>query len=85
MENATTAKQFEGWQERLASDKQGIVLRELRDYLAGRQAELRRLLDVEAGPEEYVLRQKLLAAVEAADSAALAFWEKHNTNARTPP
>ena len=85
MENATTAKQFEGWQERLASDKQGIALRELRDYLAGRQAELRRLLDIEAGPEEYVLRQKLLAAVEAADSAALVFWEKHNTNARTPP
>ena len=78
METATTAKQVEGWQERLSNDRQGTVLRELRDYLIGRQTELRRLLDAGSEPEEYALHQKLLAAVEAADMAALAFWEKYN-------
>ena len=78
METATPLGQIGGWQERLAADKQGAALRELRDYLAGKQAELRRLLDAGSSPEEYELRQKLLAAVEAADSAALTFWEKHN-------
>ena len=78
METFTTQEQMDGWQERLSSDKQGVALRELRDYLAGRQAELRRLLDAGSRPEEYSLNQKLLAAVEAADSAAQVFWEKHN-------
>ena len=78
METATTMNQIEGWQERLAEDEQGVTLRELRDYLAVKQAELRRLLDAEASQEEYELNQKFLAAVEAADIAALAFWEKHN-------
>jgi hypothetical protein len=78
METVTTLKEPEGWQERLAADKQGGVLRELRDYLAGKQAELRRLLDVGGSPEDYAVHQKLLAAVEAADSAAVAFWEKCN-------
>jgi len=73
-----TPEHIEGWQERLTTDKQGNALRELRDYLAGKQAELRRLLDAGSSPEEYELHQKLLAAVEAADSAALAFWEKCN-------
>ena len=78
METETTLKELESWQERLAMDKQGASLRELRDYLAGKQAELRRLFDAGVGPEEYGQYQKLLAAVEAADVAALAFWEKHN-------
>ena len=78
MKTAATPEYVEGWQERLTTDKQGSALRELRDYLAGRQAELRRLLDAEANQKEYALRQKLLAAVEAADSAALVFWEKYN-------
>jgi hypothetical protein len=78
METAAASKHLEGWQERLAADKQGSALRELRDYLAGKHGELRRLLDAGASPEEYELYKKLLAAVEAADSAALAFWEKHN-------
>ena len=69
---------LEGWQERLTSDAQGHALRELGDYLAGKQAELRRLLDAGSSPEEYETRQKLLAAVEAAQAAALAFWEKHH-------
>jgi transposase-like protein len=78
METAATPEHVEGWQERLAADKQGSALRELRDYLAAKQAELRRLLDAGSSPEEYELRQKLLAAMEAADSAALAFWENYN-------
>jgi hypothetical protein len=78
METVTTPKEPEGWRERLAADKQGGALRELRDYLAGKQAELRRLLDVGGSPEDYGLHRKLLAAVEAADSAALAFWEQCN-------
>jgi len=78
MENATTSEQRDGWQERLATDKQGNALRELRDYLAGKQRGLRRLLDAGSDPETYDLHNKLLAAVEAADSAALAFWEKCN-------
>lgn len=78
MKAVTTFEQAEGWQERLAGDKQGGALRELRDYLANKRAELRRLLDIGSSPEEYALHQKLLAAVEAAESAAIAFWEKHN-------
>jgi hypothetical protein len=78
METTTALEQLEGWQERLAADKQGSALRELRDCLTGKQAGLRRLLDAGGTPEEYELRQKLLAAVEAADNAAVAFWEKHN-------
>ena len=78
METMTTLEQPGSWQERLALDKHGSALRELRDYLAAKQAELRYLLDAGSSPEEYKLRQKLLASVEAADSAALAFWEKHN-------
>ena len=78
METANSSAHVEGWQERLTSDKQGSALRELRDYLAGKRADLRRLLDAGGSPEEYNLRQKLLAAVDAADSAALAFWEKYN-------
>jgi len=58
METATTMNQIEGWQERLAEDEQGVALRELRDYLAVKQAELRRLLDAEARQEEYALNQK---------------------------
>jgi hypothetical protein len=69
---------IDSWQERLCSDKKGVALRELRDYLAGKQAELRSLLDAGSEPEKYASHQKLLAAVEAADSAALAYWEKHN-------
>ncbi|MCL2029114.1 MAG: hypothetical protein FWG97_01665 [Deltaproteobacteria bacterium] len=78
MEKAATTEQVESWQERLAADRQGGALRELRDYLAEKQGELRRLLDAGADPETYELYQKFLAAVEAADGAALAFWEKHN-------
>ena len=78
METAATGQKIEGWQERLANDGQGISLRELRDYLIGRQTELRRLLDAGSEPEEYALRQKLLSAVEAADMAAVTFWEKFN-------
>ena len=78
MENATTSEQREGWQERLTADKQGNALRELRDYLAEKQGELRRLLDAGSAQETYELHKKLLAAMEAADSAALAFWEKCN-------
>ena len=78
MNAVTTSQAPEGWQERLAADSQGGALRELRDHLAGKQAELRRLLDVGGSPEDYVVNQKLLAAVEAADSAAVAFWEKCN-------
>jgi hypothetical protein len=78
METVTTQQAPEGWRERLAADTQGGALRELRDYLAGKQAELRRLLDVGSSPEDYGLHQKLLAAVEAADGAALAFWERYN-------
>jgi hypothetical protein len=78
MENATSTDTREGWQERLTTDKQGNALRELRDHLAGKQGELRRLLDAGTDPETYDLHNKLLAAVEAADSAALAFWEKCN-------
>jgi DNA-binding transcriptional regulator YiaG len=78
MENTTNSKQTEAWQERLATDKQGSALRELRDYLSVKQGELRRLLDAGTDPETFELHQKLLAAVVAADSAALAFWEKHN-------
>jgi len=78
MTTGATSERLESWQERLAADKQGRALRELGDYLAAKQAELRRLLDDEASPEEYELRQKLLAAVAAAGSAALAFWERHN-------
>jgi hypothetical protein len=78
MEIETTLKQLDGWQERLSADKQGVALRELRDYLAGKQAELRRLLDAGSSPEDYEVHQKLLAAVEAADAASTTFWEKHN-------
>ena len=78
MKTVTTAEQIGGWQERLSTDKQGAALRELRDYLAGIQAELHRLLDIGSAPEEYSLHQKLLVAVEAADGAVLAFWEKCN-------
>ncbi|MDR0466353.1 MAG: hypothetical protein LBH94_03240 [Deltaproteobacteria bacterium] len=78
METATALEEFEGWQERLTADKQGAALRELRDYLADKRAELRRLLDAGTSPEEFRLNQKLLAAVEAADGAAQVFWEKHN-------
>ena len=78
METNAAPEQIESWQERLSNDKQGAALRELRDYLAGRQAELRRLLDAGSEPEKYALHEKLLAAVVAADGAALAFWEKYN-------
>jgi hypothetical protein len=78
METATTPQESEGWRERLEADRQGGALRELRDYLAGKQAELRRLLDVGSSPEDYGLHQKFLAAMEAADSAAVAFWEQYN-------
>jgi transposase-like protein len=78
METATLPEQVDDWQERLTTDKQGSALRELRDHLASKQAELRRMLNAGTSPEEYGLQQKLLAAVEAADSAALTFWEKYN-------
>ena len=78
METTAASEQFEGWQERLATDKQGNALRALRDYLAEKQGVLRSLLDAGVSPEAYELHQKLLKAVEAADSAALAFWDKHN-------
>ena len=78
METTTPLEHGASWQERLAADKQGSALRELRDYLAGKRGELRCLLDAGSSPEEYELNTKLLAAVEAADSAALTFWEKNN-------
>ena len=78
MENAATPEHHESWQERLAADKAGAALRELRDYLAEKKGALRRLLEAGADPETYELHQKLLAAMEAADSAAVAFWEKYN-------
>ena len=68
----------DGWQDRLAADRQGSALRGLRDYLAGRRADLRRLLDGEATPEEFSLYEKLMAAVDAAEKAAVSLWEKHN-------
>ncbi|MDR2892004.1 MAG: hypothetical protein LBV80_02810 [Deltaproteobacteria bacterium] len=74
----TTLDAGNGWQERLAEDKQGFALRELRDYLSVKQAELRRQLDIGSSPADYAVYQKLLAAIEAADSAAVTFWEKDN-------
>ena len=78
MEKAATTEQAESWQERLATDRQGGALRELRDYLAEKQGELRRFLDAGTDQETYELHQKFLTAVEAADKAALTFWERHN-------
>jgi len=78
MATAMTQEQPESWRDRLAADTQGSALRELRDFLAGKQAELHRLLDAGSSPDVFALHQKLLAAAEAADNAAVTFWEKHN-------
>jgi hypothetical protein len=78
MQNHTAPIPSDGLQERLAADRQGIALRGLRDHLAGKRAHLRRLLDDGAAPEEFSLYENLMEAVDAAEKAALAFWEKHN-------
>lgn len=78
MDSALANGDAQSWQERLSEDRQGGALRELRDQLAGMRAELRRRLDAGAAPDEFALAEKLLAAVEAADSAALTFWDKYN-------
>jgi hypothetical protein len=36
-------------------------------------------MDAGAAPQEYAAAAKLLAAVDAAEEADLAFWEEHNT------
>jgi hypothetical protein len=66
------------WQEQLAADPGGLALGRLRDHLAGRRADLRRNMDAGALPEDYAVTEKLLAAVEAAEIAAVAYWEKFN-------
>ncbi|MDR2488967.1 MAG: hypothetical protein LBD42_05705 [Desulfovibrio sp.] len=74
----TRAATPEAWQDRLAADGRGDALRELLGYLAEKRAELRRALDAGASPEEFPVHEGLLAAVDAAENAALAFWDKHN-------
>ena len=62
----------------MAADGRGDALRELLGYLAEKRTELRRALDAGISPEEFAVHEGLLAAVDAAESAALAFWDKYH-------
>ncbi|MDR1946213.1 MAG: hypothetical protein LBQ51_03495 [Desulfovibrio sp.] len=66
------------WQEKLAADSDGSALKSLREQLARDRAVLRRDMDSGASPEAYAVSAKLAAAVDAAESAATAYWEKYN-------
>jgi hypothetical protein len=68
----------DSWQDRLAADNQGDALREMLGYLAEKRTELRRVMDAGLDPKDFAVHEGLLAAVDAAEQAALAFWEKHN-------
>ncbi|MDR2504442.1 MAG: hypothetical protein LBD82_08715 [Deltaproteobacteria bacterium] len=74
------AQPSEGWPDCLAGDRQGEALRRLRDILAAKRARLRDRLAAGVAPEEFALGEKLLAALDAADAAALVIWEEHNKN-----
>jgi hypothetical protein len=66
------------WQDRLAADSGGAVLAGLRQELSGKRAELRRRMDAGLLPAEYSTAEKLLAALDAAESAVVSYWEKFN-------
>ncbi|MDR2051352.1 MAG: hypothetical protein LBQ63_06240 [Deltaproteobacteria bacterium] len=74
METAETAD----WQEKLAADRNSSALKVLLGKLTSMREKLRRFMDAGCPPEEYAVAEKLLAAVEAAESAATAYWERHN-------
>jgi hypothetical protein len=73
---ATTASA--DWQEKLAADPDSVFLKSLLDKLTGMKAKLRRFMDAGAPPAEYAAAEKLLGSVNAAENAAIAYWEKHN-------
>jgi hypothetical protein len=74
METLATAD----WQDKLAADRDSAALKLLLEKLASIRTRLRRITDAGCPPEEYAVAEKLLEAVEAAESAALTYWERHN-------
>jgi hypothetical protein len=67
-----------GWQEQLAADPGGAALSGLRRELSVKKVELRRRMDVGLLPEEYSTAEKLLTALDAAESAVVSYWTKFN-------
>jgi hypothetical protein len=62
----------------LCEDPNGSILKQAQNLQAGMARRLRALMDAGLSAEEFAKARQLTEAVQAAETACAAYWEKHN-------